>query len=147
MGIVNMIKNIKEVHVEDIILIKIGTFYYAYGKDSFIISYLFEYKINLISGVYSCAFPVKNIDRVLDKLEKRKINYIILDKRNNYDVEQKQDNRGQNKYEETYKKAKEKINYYLRIEKLVKYLKENRQDKKILQEMEQIVERRKVQSN
>lgn len=144
MGVVNMVKNIKEIHKEDIALIRIGTFYYTYGKDAFIISYLFEYKINMISGVYSSAFPIKNIDRILDKLEKRKINYLIIDKRNNYDVERKKDNKKENKYKEIFEKAKEKINYDLRIEKIVKYLKENRQDKKLLQEMESIIEGRKI---
>lgn len=41
MGIINMIKTIKQIHKNDIILLKIGKFYHTYGKDSYIIAYLF----------------------------------------------------------------------------------------------------------
>ena len=40
MGIINMIAKIKEVHREYVLLVKIGNFYYCYGKDAYIISYL-----------------------------------------------------------------------------------------------------------
>lgn len=40
-----MIKTIKEIHSKDICLFKIGTFYHAYGRDAYILSYIFGYKI------------------------------------------------------------------------------------------------------
>ena len=40
MGIINMVANIKEVHKEYVLLVKIGSFYYCYGRDAYIISYL-----------------------------------------------------------------------------------------------------------
>lgn len=40
MSVVRMAKNIKQVHMDSI-----GSFYHAYSKDSYILSYLFEYKI------------------------------------------------------------------------------------------------------
>lgn len=43
--------------------------------------------------------------KVEAKLEAKKINYIIIDPRNNYDVEEKCDNRNLNTYEEEVKKA------------------------------------------
>lgn len=47
MSVVRMAKNIKQVHMDSIIVVlfKIGSFYHAYSKDSYILSYLFEYKI------------------------------------------------------------------------------------------------------
>ena len=42
MGILTMVKNIKQIHEKDIVLFKIGKFYYCYGKDAYIISYFFE---------------------------------------------------------------------------------------------------------
>ena len=47
MGIVNVILNIKKIHPKDIAIIKIGNFYYVYGKDAFIISYIFKYKLRI----------------------------------------------------------------------------------------------------
>lgn len=44
MGIVNVIKNIKLIHTEDIVLAHVGKFYYAYGKDAYILSYIFDYR-------------------------------------------------------------------------------------------------------
>lgn len=45
-------------------------------------------------------------------------------------------------------KAREKINYDFRVEQIAEFLKENRENKKIIAEMESIVnEGRKVQSN
>ena len=45
MGIENMLKSIRKIHKEDVLLVKIGTFYQVYGRDACIISYLFGYKI------------------------------------------------------------------------------------------------------
>ena len=52
MSIINIVKNIKQVHPEHIILIKIGKFYYSYRKDAYIISYIFGYKLKNIEMVY-----------------------------------------------------------------------------------------------
>lgn len=58
MGIINIVANIKEIYAEYITLVKVGNFFYCYGRDSYIISYLFNYKINILEkSVYSCAFP------------------------------------------------------------------------------------------
>lgn len=51
MGIINTIKNIKLVHPNDIALVNVGNFYYAYGKDAYILSYLFKYKLMLIEQI------------------------------------------------------------------------------------------------
>ena len=48
MSVVTMIKEIKEVHPEEIVLVKIGNFFHVYGKDSYILSYLLGYKIRRI---------------------------------------------------------------------------------------------------
>ena len=49
MSVTNIVKNIKQIHPEYIALIKIGKFYYSYGKDAYIISYIFNYKIKKLS--------------------------------------------------------------------------------------------------
>ena len=71
MGVVNIIKVAKQVHANDILLVKTGGFYHAYGKDSYIISYLFGYKIKQIEENYStCGFPESSINKIIATLEK-----------------------------------------------------------------------------
>ena len=145
MGIINMIETIKIIHKEDIDLVKVGTFYTAYGKDAYIINYLFNYKLNKTQDVYSSAFPISSLGKVTAILENNKINYIVVDKRNNYDVEQQSNNKNLNNYNKFLKLAKEKVNKNKRIEQIIEYLKE---DEEIIEEVEKLIyERRKVQSN
>ena len=39
------IRSIKEIHKYDLCLFKVGAFYHAYGRDSYILAYLFDYKL------------------------------------------------------------------------------------------------------
>ena len=69
--------SIKQIQPEYVALIKIGKFYYSYGKDAYIISYIFNYKIKKVEeNVCVCAFPVSITKKVLAKLEENKINYV-----------------------------------------------------------------------
>lgn len=36
-GILNIVKTVKEIHKEDITIVKIGKFYQVYGKDAYIV--------------------------------------------------------------------------------------------------------------
>lgn len=148
MGVINIVENVKKIHKLYVILIRIGNFYNCYGRDAYVISYLLGYKITLLdSNIYTCSFPKSAINKVLSILESNKINYIILDKRNNYDVENKINFKNLNKYEEIYIKAKAKIATRMRIEKIYKYLL-SCQNEKLIYEIENIInERRKIQSN
>ena len=96
MGVVNMIRTIKEIHKEDVVLIKVGTFYNVYGKDAYIVSYLFGYKLKEVEGIKMCGFPKASINKVIAKLEDKKINYLIVDRRNQYDVDEVSDNKNLN---------------------------------------------------
>ena len=103
MGIINIVKNVKEVHKEHVVLVRVGNFYNCYGRDSYIISYLLGYKINILdNNIYNSSFPKSAYNKVLSILEKNKINYIVLDKRNNYDVEEEDNNKNLNNYKEFY---------------------------------------------
>ncbi len=50
MGIINIVKNVKEIHKEFVVLVRVGNFYNCYGRDSYIISYLLGYKINILDN-------------------------------------------------------------------------------------------------
>ena len=149
MGIINIVKNVKEIHNKYIIIVKIGSFYYCYGRDSYIISYLLKYKINILSNnIYSCSFPQSALNKVLATLERNKINYLILDRRNNYDIEEKSDNRNLNKYDSIYEEAKKELSTKMRIEKIYSYLIENSNNKELINEIEKVInERRKISGN
>ena len=149
MSIINIVKNIKQVHPEHIILIKIGKFYYSYSKDAYIISYIFGYKLkNIEENIKVCSFPVFILNKIMAKLEENKINYIIIDRRNNYEVDEKSDNGNLNKYNLYLEKSKKYINKKNKIEEIYNYLIsniENDTNNELIKKIEsQINERRKI---
>ena len=148
MSIINIVKNVKEIHKDYVVLVRVGNFFNCYGRDSYIISYLLSYKINIMdNNIYGCAFPKSAYSKVISRLEQNKINYIILDKRNNYDVEEKSNNKNLNKYDEIYQIAKKKIVQKMRVEKIYKYLL-NCDNENTIYEVEKLLnERRKIQGN
>ena len=59
------------------------------------------------------------------KLEEQKVNYLILDRRNNYDVDNFYDNKNLNAYNKIYDKARKEATYMIRVEKIYEYMKQN----------------------
>lgn len=149
MGIINIVKNVKEIHNKYVVLVKVGNFYYCYGRDSYIISYLLNYKINILKDyTYSCSFPQSAINKVMSMLENNKINYVILDRRNNYEIIEKSDNRNLNKYDKIYEIGRKEKAKKMRVEKIYSYLLENSNDTEFIDKIEKVInERRKIQSN
>ena len=82
------------------------------------------------------------------KLEDKKINYAIFDRRNNYEEEELCNFKEFNQYNQYFEKAKEYINCRIRIEKINNFLLNNieKEDiKKILGRIEnEICERGKI---
>ena len=65
MKITNVIKTMKQINTEKVLLLKIGNFYYQYGKDAYIISYIFGYKIKYVeNNIPSTAFPKTAVNKV-----------------------------------------------------------------------------------
>lgn len=141
MKIENTIKVMKEINPHKIILVKVGTFYHAYGKDSYILSYLFGYQLKKIENNYStCGFPVSAINKISKNLEDYKISYILLSKSNNYEEEAEEDFKNDNRYIEFYEKAKKYIVRKNRIEEIYRYLIENINDDEIKEKINKITE-------
>ena len=141
MKIENTIKVMKEINPHKIILVKVGTFYHAYGKDSYILSYLFGYQLKKIENNYStCGFPVSAINKISTNLEDYKISYILLSKSNNYEEEAEEDFKNDNRYIEFYEKAKKYIVRKNRIEEIYRYLIENINDDEIKEKINKITE-------
>ena len=124
MSVINMHKNIKEINPDFIILYKVGSFYHAYSKDAYIMSYLFGYYIKTVSkeNIAMVGFPINGISKVKANLENKKINYILIDVRNNYDEDEKLDNKNLNTYEEQFEKAHKYIKIKRRIDKISEML-------------------------
>ena len=73
MGVKNIVDVVMKIHRKDVVLVKEGSFYHVYGKDAYIISYLFRYKIKEIEGIKACGFPKNSINKVVSKLETNKL--------------------------------------------------------------------------
>ena len=123
MSVVNMAKNIKQIHPKYLLCFKVGKFYNVYGKDAYITAYLFSYKIKMIEkDIATCGFPIEKLPKAMATFESKKINYIIIDTRNNYDVDVKDDNKNLNTYDEIFEKAHKYIRAKMRIEKIYENL-------------------------
>ena len=69
----------------------------------------------------NCVFIPHSLDyipREVSALESKKINYMIIDPRNNYRIDEKSDNRNLNEYEEQPKKAYTIVKQKTRVEKI-----------------------------
>ena len=142
MSCITIIKEIKNVHPEEVVLAKVGSFYKVYGKDAYIISKNLQYKIKEETGILSCGFPTKSINKVIAKLEKKKINYIIIESRDNYNINEHMDFKNLNNYSKEYQKAKIYVNNQIRIERIYEYLNKNstkEELKNILKEIEETI--------
>lgn len=146
-----MLKSIKEIHKNDVCIYKVGNFYHTLNRDAYIISYLMGYKIrDEKEGIKECGFSANVINKVLVKLENNKINYLLLDRRNNYEVDERVNFKNLNNYSEVFEKANKYINHKRRINNISEYLTkhiENKDMSKLLSELEKVIidyERRKV---
>lgn len=144
-----MVATIKEIHAHDICIFKIGNFGHCYGRDACIMSYIFGYKLKSIeNNNRECGFPLVSMNKVVARLEEKKISYLIIDKRNNYEVDEKIDFKNLNKHDEIYEKSRIYVNYKNRVDNITNYLNENIETKdfrKVLFEIEEIIdERRKI---
>ena len=80
----------KVLYKDYIIIMKYGNFYETVDNDALIMSSIFNYKINRLSNTFKVGFPINALDSVIDKLNDKCINYIIIDgikkefKNNNY---------------------------------------------------------------
>ena len=143
MAVLTMIKAIKKIYKEDVLLVRIGDFYHVYGKDAYILSFLMGYKIKSIEeNCPSCGFPKKSISKIEAILEEQKINYLVIDRRNNYEPEEISDNKNLNKYKKIFEKSYKYINSKKKIEEictvLVKKINDENFDQ-IIKQMENII--------
>lgn len=96
-----------------LIIRKVGLFYNAFDDDAIILNYLLDYKI--ING--RCGFPENAVNKVINILEDKKINYLIME-----EEEKKQNFKNINQYSKYLAKAKDKLTLVNLIEEIKKKL-------------------------
>ena len=139
MNIENTIRLMKKVHPDSVVLIKIGKFYYAYRKDACILSCLFDYKIK--NDKYkSCGFPVTSLNKVMVELENQKISYLLVDRRDNYEVTHEEDFKKENRYNEVYESSLLDLALKNKIDKLNRYLLDNIENKEVMDRLKKLEE-------
>lgn len=139
MAVITIIKEIKKIHPKEVVMVKIGDFYHVYGKDSYILAFLLGYKLkNIEDNCMTCGFPTKSLAKVEAMLENKKVNYILLDRRNNYDVDEFSDNKNLNTYDEQFEKANRYIKAKNRIDIIYFELMKNINDKDIKNKLYEI---------
>lgn len=141
MGVENVIKVMKEIHPERIILVKIGTFYHQYGKDACIMSYLFGYQMKIVEkNLYTCGFPKAALNKIMAKLEENEISYMVINKSENYEMQEENDFKSKNRYVEYYAKAHKYITKKNKIDAIYNYLLENINDVNIKDKINRVEE-------
>ena len=141
MGVVSMAKDIKKVHPNDVVCYKVGAFVQTFGKDAYIISYLFEYSLrDAKENVPTCGFPKRAISKVCAKLEQKKINYVIIDTRNDYEVDEKSNNNNLNEYNNILEKAKKYVKIRKRLKSVEDELLEHAEEENIMEKVRRIEE-------
>ncbi len=78
MKLVDIYKINKEKYNKYVIMIKCGNFYEVYGEGAYILNNLFGYKIKDFNGINRVGFPLVSYNKVTLKLNKFKINYIVI---------------------------------------------------------------------
>lgn len=144
MGLIEEAKRIKEIHPDYLIMYKSGAFYKAFGRDAYLLNMLFDYEIRIVNNnVATCGFPLRANFRVRAEIESKKINYMIIEPRNNYDVEIKEDFGNLNEYDSQFEKAytkykrKKKINH---ISEELTLLLDSSNFKEIIRKIEDILD-------
>ena len=62
-----------------LIILKTGVFYICINDDAFILNKLFSYKIKEFNNYKRIGFPINSLNKVLKRLERLNINYIVYD--------------------------------------------------------------------
>ena len=110
MKLIDTYKTYKEKYPKYVIMIKCGNFYEVYGEESYIINNLFDYKIKEVGGLIRVGFPIISYNKVTERLNKFKINYVVIDN----EVKRKKFN----------KNCYDKYISNLEIDKRINYIKE-----------------------
>ena len=100
---------------------------------------MFDYKLRRDKYV-SCGFPLSALNKVKVELEKEKVDYIVVDKRNEYEVICREEFKKENKYEEILAIGKTKELIKRKAEKINKYIIENITNEEVVKKIKKLEE-------
>ena len=121
MKVTQTIQVMKQINPDKVLLLKVGEFFYQYGKDAYILAYLFDYKIKTIdNNIPFSGFPKSALNKVITKLENNQISYFIVDKSLNYEVLEEENFKKKNRIEKIYEYLNVNINQKDIQEKILK---------------------------
>ena len=103
-----------------LILLKCGNFYISLNEDAIVMNKIFNYKINETPNFMKVGFPVTSLNKVILELEKKQVNYIIVE--NEITFKNKNIN---NKYCDYLKNVNNYEIVFNRINKINRILKNN----------------------
>ena len=69
----------KKKYKEYLILIKCGNFYEVLNDDAYVINKIFNYKVKEFKNIVKAGFPVIAINKITDRLNSLKVNYLMVD--------------------------------------------------------------------
>lgn len=72
-------RQLKLDYKEYVILFKSGSFYICFDEDATVLNRIFNYKITELKNNIKIGFPINLIDKNIDILSIKKINYIIIE--------------------------------------------------------------------
>ena len=126
---------------EFIVMIKFGNFYEMFDKDAVIASNILNYKLSKISDTVKCGFPISSLDKVLNLLKEKQINYVVIEN-NNVTNEQNFENNIYNSFDFDINNIKYN---FLRINKITKYLNDNAYNNisNLLERIEELINERR----
>lgn len=119
---------------EYILLLKNGNFYISLNNDAIVINSIFKYKIKESNDIIKTGFPLNTLNKVLIELDKKEVNYLVIDDK--IITKEKFKNNNYSNYQNDIRK------YLLKINNLVLILKNNLDNPKIeeiIGELENII--------
>lgn len=75
----DLFRQLKLEYKEYVILFKSGNFYLCFDEDATIMNHIFHYKITELKNNIKVGFPISLLDKNIDILSNKKINYIVIE--------------------------------------------------------------------
>ena len=69
----------KSTYKDYVVLLKSGNFYISFNKDAIIMNNIFNYQIKQVKDYIKIGFPIISINKIVNQLTLRKVNYVIID--------------------------------------------------------------------
>ena len=116
---------LKLIYKDYIIFLNSGNFYICINNDAYILNKIFSYKIIEAKDYIKVGFPVTSLNKILMEINKREINYVVVNK----DIVDKQKYKNNNY--SNYEITKSTMSYLSRINVINSILKNNIKNPKI----------------